>query len=128
MPIYAYRCASCTNEVETFFKMSENRGSIPCKCGCQMSRVPSLPVVERRFAGSESYSQQQGFHPSEVKRARRLFRGHFDSNIRDDGRVVFNSRGEQKAFVKRWEEIETGIEAQAIVNQKMKNTSGCGSQ
>jgi hypothetical protein len=53
---------------------------------------------DRRFAGSEQESVTEGFHPSEVK----LAREHMPKSahcIKDDGRVFFESRSEQKRFM-----------------------------
>lgn len=121
MPLYQYLCPNCQREDEDFRKMNQNSATKWCACGKLMRKVPSLPRTERQFAGSESWSTQQGFHPKEVARARKLLGGKYDSNIHDSGRVQFSSRSEERAFARDLENLETRIEAKAITLGKMKN-------
>jgi hypothetical protein len=54
---------------------------------------------DRRFAGTERESVMHGFHPDEVGEARRLLPA-FQECIRDDGTVQFDSRKQERGFVK----------------------------
>ena len=51
----------------------------------------------RQFAGSERESIAQGMHPNEVKMARRLMPKSADC-IKDDGRVFFDDRKQEKTY------------------------------
>ena len=67
----------------------------------------------RRFAGSESVSQREGFHPSEVAFARKHITA---GTISDEGDVSFTDRQDQRKFVKQRDRLIEGLRTGEIVN------------
>lgn len=102
---YAVKCLNCGHAFETACTHAD-RSKLPCEL-CKHPRVEpdfgkTKLVTERRFAGTECESLQEGFHPSEVNEARQLFP---NSTIRDDGTVMYSKRSDQTNFLKRKAEI-----------------------
>ncbi len=98
------KCPACSYSDERLF--SEREGwKIDCPdCGkvLTMEDTPKAAARfygDRRFAGSECESVTEGFHPNEVKLARK----HMPKSagcIKDDGRVFFESRSQQQTFMR----------------------------
>ena len=104
MPLYPLVC-QCGNRFEQFSKSPTPR-EIPCpacgKAGCEPNFDKMRIVTERQFAGSECESLREGFHPDEVSEARRLFP---ETDIRDDGTVLWHKRSDINKFQKRKREL-----------------------
>lgn len=84
---------------------------------------PQRYYGDRRFSGSESESITEGFHPGEVKIARKAMPKSADC-IKDDGRVFFESRSQQKTFVRELEQArqQTGAQRDAVgMREYLKN-------
>ncbi len=63
----------------------------------------------RRFAGSEAASRCQGFHPDEVPEARKRL-AKYQHCIKDNGRVEFGDRQEERGYVRALHALEDRME------------------
>lgn len=63
----------------------------------------------RRFSGTESQSRCQGVHPDEVMEAKRMLPDH-QHCIKDNGRIEFADRKEERSFARAWERLERQAE------------------
>lgn len=110
MPIYPVKCPSCGSAWEQFSSMSE-RDAIACQCGqCPVDtdyRQLKPRNADREFCGSQQESQLWFFRPSEVKAARQAL-GESGNCIRDDGKVVFTRRSEERAFATKMANLRNG--------------------
>lgn len=81
-------------------------------CGKVLSPGTNKPqrfYGNRRFSGSECESITEGFHPKEVNLARKNMPKSAHC-IREDGRVVFNDRREQREFVRELQETKRRLD------------------
>ena len=103
MPIYTMRCtAGHTFEAVSSY---DKRDRVTCeRCGKPCTVLPSLFRQERRFAGSESVSLTEGCHPRDVQAQRQLYGDTV--HIDDRGDFSFESRGQQRRFMKKKREAE----------------------
>lgn len=100
MPLYALRC-ECGTRFDAFSHRPEPRAVACPECGrdgCETDFQRTRFTLERRFAGSECESLLESFHPDEVPEARRLYP---DTDIRDDGTVVWHRRSDITRFEAR---------------------------
>lgn len=110
------RCEPCGHVFKAFVRAADDwKTPCPC-CGKQVlessrgRRTRDSFAGNRRFAGSEAVSRTEGFRPFEVKRARKNL-PQYQHCIRDDGSVVFQSRQEQRGFVRAQSEWFSRLEA-----------------
>lgn len=120
MPIYCVICPA-GHKHETFHKMDEPHP--PCEtpgCGLPVSTdfTEQKPLRERHFSGLERMSLQFGFNEAEVEEARMEF-GSTGATIDDQGDVYFDNRSQEKAFRRRWKEIESQTAERKRVESQM---------
>lgn len=97
--VQAFRCLSCGWESGGRCFVHEKDGTLVCpRCGGAGQRMGAQRFYgNRRFAETESVSLMEGFHPKEVREARRRM-PEVQQCIKDDGRVEFSDRSEQRRF------------------------------
>jgi len=113
MPNYAIKCDSCKFHGDVFAKVAEldDRGRVLCpECGERAERDWSQKTVGAggsaiAFNGERQTSMTEGFHPSEVGEARRMFGESHGACIQNDGTVRFKNRDEQRGYMKRKSEV-----------------------
>lgn len=112
MPMYPVRCDKC-GENEVFARMSECDNLKCPTCDQPATKIPARTRdVNRRFVGSESLSIMEGWPKGQVQAARKLVGSELEGCVLDNGRVAFKDRAQQKAYVRKIEQIEaaSGIE------------------
>lgn len=107
MPIYALVCPKCKDRWEDYHPI---RAPHPlcrkgCRKRCETDPGAQMPRRERQFCGSQTMSLQFGFDASEAEEARRDFDGT-GATIKDSGDVHFDNRSQERAFRKRYKQIE----------------------
>jgi hypothetical protein len=103
-------CDKCGKRAELFVK-AEHGWQRPCSdpsCTGTMAtsagRDYQLFHGNRRFAGTESESINEGCHPADVATHRKLMGSAADC-LRDDGTVHFSDRAEQRKYVRKLREV-----------------------
>lgn len=103
----------CGHQFKAFVR-ADDGWETPCpKCNSvvhesQRSHGQQRYYGNRRFAESEALSRCQGFHPDEVMKARAAM-PKYQHCIRDDGRVVFSDRKEERGYCKALEAVERAM-------------------
>lgn len=102
-------CDKCGHQAELLVK-AEHDWRRPCdSAGCDGTMHMGGGGTQRfygnrRFAGEESESITEGFHPDEVETARKHI-GPECGQIRDNGTVAFDDRAQQKRYMRRLESL-----------------------
>lgn len=104
------KCGHCGHVFNAFIAESTGWVCTCTECGkqCDPNVRPSARshyYGNRRFAGTECQSIAQGFHPKEVNRARKLM-PEVQHCIKDNGRVEFADRSEERRFRRSLSETE----------------------
>lgn len=100
--IRATKCPKCEHRYEQFVRASEDWEATCPHCRTRHSTDTSGGTRfygNTRYTEAEGESVRHGFHPAEVKLARKLMPKSRDS-IRDDGRVVHPDARSARRFAK----------------------------
>jgi len=103
MPFYCFKCPACGARQEVFREVKDYKKQLKCKCNEVMERDLRAEhgfVSEQHSPGNwPMVSDMAGVAPSQVGELRQTLKTKgLNTEVREDGSVVWRSRGERKAY------------------------------
>lgn len=127
MPLYDITCAACRFSGECFAKSKEldQHGRILCpECGERAEQnyaAKRVGVGNPSFVGDKARSRAEGWHPDEVAEVRKILPPGSAACVRDNGKVYFRDRQEQRNYVRDVEAIRARArEAKGLPPEKFE--------
>jgi hypothetical protein len=118
MPLYDITCAACRFSGECYAKVAEldQSGRILCpECGERADQnyaTKRVGVGNPAFVGDRARSRTEGWHPSEVAEVRKILPERSAACVRDNGKVYFRDREEQRRYVRDVEAVRAKFREQ----------------